>query len=198
MRTGLPCTQSSSTSGAREGVTVRTMPAAWHASRGVAATVASHPSARSSAASACAWAARRAHTTTARQAVTAASIRSWYRACTPQPSTPIHPGRRGAKRRAASAPAAAVRSSVRSPPSRRTARGAKVYWEKTSIKPEFRPAPPEAIWGQGQGGGGRDARAVRPSEGTSGALCSSGRRRSRRMRNQWEGPDCAGGAGEGG
>eukprot|EP00967_Tisochrysis_lutea_P158713 scaffold325519_cov54-Tisochrysis_lutea.AAC.5 len=59
--------------------------------------------------------------------------------------TPMQPGWRGAKRRAASAPAAAVRSSVSKPPSKSTARGAKVRCEKTSIIPELSPPPPEAI-----------------------------------------------------
>mmetsp|Transcript_3573 Transcript_3573/g.12337 ORF Transcript_3573/g.12337 Transcript_3573/m.12337 type:complete len:215 (-) Transcript_3573:120-764(-) len=128
------------------GVTVRTMPAPRHAASADGATSAAHPAGppSSSAAKARACSGRRDHRRTARQGVTAASIPSWYRACTPHPMTAMWCGSAGAKSDAASAPAAAVRSSVNRPPSSSTASGAKVRCEKTSTRPELLPPPPLA------------------------------------------------------
>eukprot|EP00967_Tisochrysis_lutea_P158714 scaffold325519_cov54-Tisochrysis_lutea.AAC.6 len=72
-----PFSQSYSTRGEREGVTVTIMPAATHASRADPTAKACQPSRCSSSARVSACAGRRAHNLTVRQDVTAASMRNW-------------------------------------------------------------------------------------------------------------------------
>eukprot|EP00966_Prymnesium_polylepis_P040798 946637-Prymnesium_polylepis.1 len=141
--TGRPVSHVACTSGARAGVTVRTMLAVAHASCALEQTSTDQPSARISVAKAFACSGRRVQVVTRRQDVTEARRRNCHRAWMPQPMTAIVVAA-GARWRAARAPAAAVRSSVRRPPSHRIATGANVCCEKTSIRPLFCPPPPEA------------------------------------------------------
>ena len=117
------------------GVVVRISCAAAATSAGDAAACTSQPdSAMARRYSSSRWRSR-PHASTVRVSNSGASCASCRRACTPVPSIPMRSTSGGAKRRAATAPAAAVRTSVKWPSSSNTASGSPVSWRKTSISP---------------------------------------------------------------